>query len=413
MAHIMELKKIKRILMTNCLITGKKNLKKVIDLGVHSYADTFIKKEQLKLSEPIYPLQCFLNSSLGLIQSGIITNAKERYNLYDYSYTSSNSKFAKDHWENFNRDVCSKINLKSNSKVLEIGSNDGFLLNKFKKQNMNVLGLDASKQMAKLANKRGVKSLNFIFGHKSSNYIKNKFGQFNLIIANNVFNHSNDPLNFIKSVKNLLNKNGTFVFEVPYWYSSMKTKKFDQIYHEHVTYFTVKFVKKLSTIVNLNILDIEIVDYHGGSLRVYLQKKKIKNKINIKLNKMITEEKKFGLFKLSFYKTFMEQINKDKLNLLKKIIDLKIKGYHIVGVGAAAKGNTFLNFHKLNFSLIDCITDSSYFKINKFTPLSRIPIFSDNILKNKKNTYILFLSWNIKKALKDKLLLINKNLKFI
>ena len=401
--------------MTSCLITKQKNLKQIIDLGIHPYADTFINKNQLNFSEPFFSLQCFLNPNLGLIQSGVKTNAKDRYNLYDYSYTSSNSLFSKNHWDNFCNVVIKNTELKNKSYVLEIGSNDGYLLNRFKKNKMKVVGVDASIKMTGIANKKNITSLNMIFDKNSSKLLLKKFGKFDLIIANNVFNHSNDPLGFITSVKKLLKKDGTFVFEVPYWYSSMKTMKFDQIYHEHVTYFTVKFIKNLCKITDLNVFDIQEVDYHGGSLRVFIKNYNIKtsHKVTSKINKMITKEEKFGLFKLSFYKVFMKRIEKNKLILLSKIIKIKQKGFSVVGVGAAAKGNTFLNFHNLNSSLIDFITDSSKHKINKYTPLSRIKILSDNALRKKNNCYILFLSWNIKTSLKTKLLKINKNLKFI
>jgi len=393
----------------------KKNLKdiKIIDLGFHPYADTFLRKDQLSDSEPVFQLSCYLSRKTGVIRNGIRTDADSRYNLYDYSYTSSNSNYSKNYWEQYAKDISQELNIKNNFRILEIGSNDGYLLKCFKKYTPETLGVEASKLMCKVSKKNKIKTLNLIFNLENSKKIKKKKQKFDIVISNNVLNHSNDVIDFILGVKHLLNKNGFFIFELPYWYNLVLNEQFDQIYHEHVNYFTVKssnfFLKKCG----LQIVKIKETNYHGGCIRIYA-KIGSNNKNNSLIKDYINKENKLGLFKEKTYKKIMENLNKKKISFLKKIISLKNEDYKIIGVGAAAKGNTFLNFLRLDNLLVDYITDSSKFKINKYSPVSRIPIKPDEFIKKIKGKIcVIFLSWNLEKILKPKILKYKKNIKFI
>ena len=385
---------------------------KILDLGMHPFADTFIKASQLCCSEPVFPLQCFLDQESGLIQLANISNDYDRYNLYDYSYTSSNSNFAKNHWESYASTIKQKINLK-NKFIVEIGSNDGYLLKMFTSES-KVLGVDASKEMTELCISNGVRSLNAIFNKETSDIINDSFGKADLVIANNVFNHSNNPIDFALGVYNLLNDDGIFIFELPYWGDTVNSGKFDQVYHEHITYFTVKSAYHMLKSVGLEIFDIEFVNYHGGSIRVYSNKRK-DNDFESKIQDLIEQETAQGLFDIETYTKWQSEINLEKSKFLIKIHQIKIDEPDalIIGVGAAAKANTLINFYKLDNSVIDFITDSSPYKQKKFTPLSRIPITDDNIFKNYENVYALILSWNISDSLKSVLNNINPKIKYI
>jgi SAM-dependent methyltransferase len=387
-------------------------MNKIIDLGMHPFADTFVSKNQLNESEPVYPLECFLDKDTGEVKVGVRTDAHGRYIAYDYSYTSANSKFSKDHWINFAKDVNEKLNLPKNSNVVEIGSNDGFLTKQFKDMGYNVLGVDPSPYVKDLALELGVETYCDFFGYEVSNNIGKDFGQANLIIANNVFNHTNDIEDFTAGVENLLNDDGIFVFELPYWYNTIKDQKFDQIYHEHVTYFTVKFSYELLKKHGLEIMDVDVVNYHGGSLRVFA-KKKDEIVLQPHIKSMIEEEESFGLFKESTYVKFVQDLHQKRNTFLKKIYKIKSKGYSIIGIGAAAKGNTLLNFYNLDNSVIDYITDSSEHKQGKYTPLTRIPIVGDEIFGEYDKVYGLILSWNISDIIKENLRKINKKIKFL
>ena len=387
-------------------------MKKIIDLGMHPYADTFIKENQLNKTEPVYPLQCFLDEKTGHIEVGCQTNPDERYNLYDYSYTSSNSEFSRKYWESYAIEVCEKLKLKEPINIAEIGSNDGYLAKQFQNKGHKVLGIDSSSYMSKLANKLGVNTFCGMFDSTLSETIVNMFSKMDLIIANNVFNHSNDPLDFALGAKNLLSSNGVFVFEVPYWYNTIVDKKFDQIYHEHVSYFTVKSSKELLKKAGLTVFDVEVVDYHGGSIRVY--SKVNPSKISPNVSKLIDKEEKEGLFKAETYSKFMTDIKTKRAKFLKKLYQISEKNIPIVAVGAAAKGNTFLNFYNLDNTVIDYVTDISIHKKDKYTPLTRIPIQDDKtVFKQYKEVYVIILSWNISSMLKKKLKEINNNIKFL
>ena len=397
----------------NCLISGGKVVK-ILDFGMHPYADTFVAQSQLHRTEPIFPLECYLNPESGQVQLGYISRDSDRYSLYSYSYTSSNSKFARNHWDEYHAKMAERFKLKGKT-VVEIGSNDGYLLHQFKGDN-KVLGVDPSKEMAKIAaSTYGVKTVNKLFTSKTASEIKSRSGQADFVIANNVFNHSNDPLDFAKGVSALLRAGGMFVFESPYWKDTIESKHFDQVYHEHISYFTAKSAWTLLSKVGLEIFDMEVVDYHGGSLRVYARKTgKVKVKKLPIVSKMIAEETKFGLFDPATYEKFQKDIALIRDTFLSKIHDIKSKGHSIVAVGAAAKGNTLLNFYRLDKTIIDYVTDSSVYKQGKYTPLTRIPIVPDEIFKNyRQGVYALILSWNISAPLKENLLKLNDKIKFL
>ncbi len=401
------------MMRNSCLICNSKDIEEIIDLGSHPFADTFIPKSRYGEADKIYPLICDLCSDCGNIQLRCITDPEDRYSSHDYSYTSSNSKFARDHWENYAEEVAKKVNLKEGGFIVDIGSNDGYLGEQFLKKGYCVVGVDPSEYMANLAKERKIETFTGIFDEKIKDEIIEKCGNADLVVANNVFNHSNDPLNFAKSVSQLLSKDGKFVFELPYWYIGLENKKFDQIYHEHVTYFTVKSSKSLLENAGMKIISSEIVDYHGGSLRIIAQNKNEVVEDCLEEKVMIEKEELNKTFEPETYHKFMKEILEKRNIFLEEIYKTKNKGFPIIGVGAAAKGNTFLNFYSLDNKVIDYVTDASEHKKGKYTPATRIPIVGDDIFSRYNDVYALILSWNISHILKEKLHEINPNIKFI
>ena len=386
-------------------------MKKIIDLGMHPYADTFISYKHLDKTEPIYPLQCLLDTKSGHIKLRYQTNPDDRYNLYDYSYTSANSSFSRNYWDEYAKHVSKKLNL-NNSTIFEIGSNDGYLSKQFQQLGHKVIGIDSSKYMSEIANDIGIETYCGVFNSNESFKIKEKFGKSNLIVANNVFNHSNDPIDFAIGIKELLEEDGVFVFEVPYWYNTIMDNRFDQIYHEHVSYFTVKSCNEMLKNVGLQVFDVEIVDYHGGSIRVYSSINP--KQINARIYDYIKIEEDAGLFQESTYIEFMKQLKIRRGNFLEKLYSIAKDNVPIVAVGAAAKGNTFLNFYNIDNTVIDYVTDASKHKIGKYTPLTRIPIQDDETVFSKYDkVYVIILSWNISSILKEKLRKLNNNITFL
>jgi SAM-dependent methyltransferase len=399
-------------LVTQCMITGKP-VAKVLDFGQHAYADTFVAENQLNLSEPVFPLQVYLNSESGSIQLGYVSHAEDRYNLYSYSYTSSNSVTARTHWNSYVQDLEQKFPIEG--LIVEIGSNDGYLLQQFQRPGVITLGVDSSAEMCTLASLAGVHTINALFDLELSDRIKYKHGPAHLICANNVFNHANDPVAFAQGICNLLSPNGVFVFEVPYWLSMIESGRFtDMVYHEHPTYFTVKMAWEVLVAAGMEIVDYDVVDYHGGSLRVFAQRK-VTGNMPITIEDAIARETQIGLFDPRFYQVVQRRFEQQRDAWLHDFYRLRMAEPEAVfiGVGAAAKANTWLTWHGLNKTHLHCITDSSAHKQGKYTPLSRIPILDDAEFAKHDHPYALILSWNIGEGLKKAILNTNPNTRFL
>ena len=395
-----------------CLICNSQELKRIIDLGMHPFADTFVGAGYEDKCELIYPLQCDLCQYCGQIQTSCQTDPQDRYALRDYSYTSANSAYSRSHWQEYVRDVLSYADVSPADLIVEAGSNDGFVLKEVSDKGFsNCVGVDPSRVMAEEAKKKyGITTRVGLFedvAHEPQSNLRNC----KLIMANNVFNHSNDPVAFIKGVAEALDEDGCFVYELPYWVILLESKKFDQIYHEHVSYFTATSSYNLLRSNGLYIDKVEIVDYHGGSLRVYA--KKGTGPINPSLQELMDRERELKVFSPSTYEKFMEDIMRVRSAFMKKVHDIKEGGGKIIAVGAAAKGNTFLNFYGLDNTLIECVTDASSFKQNKRTPLTRIPIYGDEVFSQYDEVHALILSWNISQKLKHILREINPDIKFM
>jgi len=393
-------------LVTHCLISGEP-VEKILDFGQHPYADTFVSDQQYSLSEPVFPLQVYMNSDSGSVQLGYISDASERYNLYSYSYTSSNSQTSRDHWDELAEYV--KSTYGNDRLVVEVGSNDGYLIGQFAKG----LGIDSSQDMCGIAMERGINTLNALFDVMVADHVRETHGPANAVLANNVFNHANDPVGFAIAVSKLLDDTGVFIFEVPYWGWMVTNGKFpDMVYHEHPSYFTVKSAQTLLERAGLTITDFELVNYHGQSLRITARKGQARSD---KVTKAIREETEQGLFNPEFYASLQDKLVKAKVEWLNKFYQLLSDDPQavIIGVGAAAKANTWLRWHGLDATVIKCITDSSPYKQGKYTPLTRIPICSDEEFANHTNPYALVLSWNIGEPLRQALLEINPNTRFI
>ena len=400
----------KNKLRSKCLCCNKNKLNEIINLGLHSFADRFVPKKKLNIIDPKYPLILDMCNNCKFIQSRVVTDPKNRYLEIDYSYTSSNSNYSRNHWVEF-ADSLEKKTILKNKKIIEIGSNDGFLSYLLKKKGAEVLGVDASEFMVKISKKK-INAIQSIFNNNQSKKIKKLFGKADIIIANNVFNHSDKPLDFLKGVYNLLKENSIFIFEQPNFTVGVLSLKFDQIYHEHVSYFTARNIKSILDYSNLKILSLSKNKYHGGSLRTVAAKKNSSLK-EFKIDKFINYENKKSIYKLEFYKKMIKKINYKKKFLLSTLINLSTKGYVIAGVGAGAKSNTFLTFYGLDYKIIKFLTDSSLFKKNKYTPVTRIIIKDDKELIKYKKIACIILSWNISNLVINKIKKLNKKIKII
>ena len=380
---------------------------KILDFGQHPYADTFISEQQYAISEPVFPLQVYINPESGSVQLGYVSDAEERYNLYSYSYTSSNSKTARDHWDELAEYVKSKYG--SDKLVVEVGSNDGYLIGQFP----NGIGVDSSSEMCGLSMERGINVINALFDVMVADHIRGSYGPANVVLANNVFNHANNPVDFAIAVSKLLDDTGVFIFEVPYWGWMVTNGQFpDMVYHEHPSYFTVKSAQNLLARAGLTIADYELVNYHGQSLRITARRGQ---EVADKVVHAIKQETEQGLFDTEFYRKYQEHLELQKTKWLSNFYRLLEEDPDavVIGVGAAAKANTWLHWHGLDSTVIRYVTDASPYKQGKYTPLTRIPICGDEMFAEYKSPYALILSWNISDGLRKALLNINPNTRFI
>jgi SAM-dependent methyltransferase len=395
-----------------CMITGAP-VTKILDFGQHAYADTFISQDQLNLSEPVFPLQVWMNPESGSIQLGYVSHAEDRYNLYSYSYTSSNSATARAHWDEYATTV--KNRLGKIKFAVEIGSNDGYLINQFRGEDVRAIGVDPSEEMCEVAKQRGVEVMPALFNDVVAHDLATGVGQANVIMANNVFNHANDPVAFARAVSALLATDGIFVFEVPYWLSMIESGRFtDMVYHEHPTYFTVKMAWNVLKAAGLEIIDFDVVNYHGGSLRVFARRD-TGAAMPLTVEDAIARETQVGLFDTRFYQVVQSRFEQQRDQWLHDFYKLRMAEPDAVfiGVGAAAKANTWLTWHGLNKTHLEFVTDSSTFKQGKYTPLSRIPIADDAVFAQYDRPYALILSWNIGEGLRRAILNINPNTRFL
>ncbi len=399
-------------LMGKCIICGTEDVKRVIELGYHPPADTFLKKEELKNGQRFYLLNCVLCMCCGHLQTEYIVPKEERYNEVEYSYTSSNSQIAREHWEEYCETTLQYAQIKKGEHIIEFGSNDGYLLAQFMKRGCAVTGMDPSLSMVGLSQSKGIMTIHGFLNEKNIAAATRKNGTARMIIGNNVFNHIETPNEALQVIKSALGTGGFFTLEVPYHKDLIEKFLFDTIYHEHISYFSVKSLDFLCKKNQMYIAKIEHNNYHGGSLRVYISNEQRKYNA-AEVATYIAQENHSGIFDTETYQRFMEKITKDKMNVLSVIYSEKKKGKKIVAIGAAAKGNTLLNFYKLDASVLEFVTENSPYKIGKYTPGSCIPIVEDGWLLKKEVDIALILPWNIGNFLIEKIKKMNSKLQFI
>jgi 2-polyprenyl-3-methyl-5-hydroxy-6-metoxy-1,4-benzoquinol methylase len=364
-------------------------------------------EDEMPEMEPMFPLVVNICDNCHHTQLKYTVPAELRYCKHDYSYDSSNSNVSIAHFTDLAEDIIFKYGVNKDDLICDIGSNIGTLLEAFRRiQQCEVVGIDPSSNISKLANERGIRTINEFFNDKSVADIL-KIKKPKVITATNVLNHSEDIDNFFKCCSRLIHEQGVVVIEVPYLHELMKKTAFDTIYLEHVNYFSIKPLASYLEVLGFGIDDIAISEYMCGTLRLFI--KKNVNHSNI-VKKFIDNEIVGGLFSEQTYEDFMGRVKQIKYFLNKKLFDVKSSGGKIIAIGAATKGNTLLNYCKIDSSLIEYVTDTSFLKIGKITPGSHLPIRSDNSI-GPDITYGLILPWNIADHLKMKLS--NLGLKYI
>ncbi|MCP5064607.1 MAG: class I SAM-dependent methyltransferase [Ignavibacteriae bacterium] len=379
----------------NCRFCNNKLEHTFVDLGEQPLCNNNIHVENQNQFEEKYPLKTFICSNCFLVQTSYNINPSSIYK--DYTYFSSYSTSWMKHAKKYTEMITKKLNLSNRNFVVEIASNDGYLLGNFVKTKIPCLGIEPSATVAEVANKNNIKTICEFFTKDSSNKLSKEYSKADLIIANNVFAHVPDINDFTAGLKIMLKDKGVITIEFPYLVELIKNNQFDTIYHEHFFYYSFYSASNILKKHGLKLFDVEKLNTHGGSLRLYVthidNKKQIKNKNVLDIQ---SEEEKLGITNLDYYSSFLNKIKKKKKIFIEILKDIKKQNKTIAGYGAPGKGNTLLNYYNIDSTIIDFTVDRNPIKQNTLLPGSRIPVYSlDKIIKSKPD-YILILPWNLK-----------------
>ena len=383
--------------MTKCSFCQNNLSYKVLDLGLSPLANGYLDNKKKIKYEKSYPLELYICDKCKLVQTSKKLPSKIVFQK-DYSYLSSTSKTWVEHSEKYFHKIKKKLKLNKNSFVLEIASNDGYLLDFFNKAKIPNLGIEPTLFTSNVAKKKGIKVVNDFFSLSLAKKLSRKLNKIDLIIANNVIAHIPDLNNFVKGLSLLMNKyQSVATLEFQYLKTLIEKNQFDTVYHEHYFYYSLLSINNVLTHHNLKIIDVEKLKTHGGSLRLYVasSNKKVGSEFNIKNFVNVQKNEKINkIDTLNYYKKFQFKTNESKKKFIKFLNVNKNK--KIFAYGAAAKGNTFLNFVKTNSNFIENIFDQSKLKIGKYLPGTHIPILDPANIKDFDFDILLIMPWNIK-----------------
>ena len=372
----------------HCRVCQSSKMVKVIDLGKMPPANAFLTRRELSKPEENFPLAVYFCKNCTLLQLRDVVHPKLLYTHYDYM--SSASKPLADYLSALGRELADRFVDSKNDLVVDIGGNDGTLLSAIKDR-CRVLNIEPAKRIAKISESSGIPAVNSFFSEKIADRILKKFGPAKVITANNVVAHVNDLNDLFSGIKILIGDKGVFSFDVHWVGNLVGEGGFDQIYHEHLCYFSLNVVKRFVESQGLRVFDVQLTDMHGASLRVFVSKNK---PITSAVSRVLKEEKKRKLDKLSTYVSFAGKVNKNKKDFINLLTGLRKKNKIIVGYGAPAKGNTLFNFCGINNKHIDFIIDTTPIKQGLYAPGSRIPVFHPDEFTKRQPDYAILLAWN-------------------
>jgi SAM-dependent methyltransferase len=368
----------------------------VIDLGMSPLCEKFISAAHLNEMEKFYPLHAFVCKNCWLMQLEEFETPDEIFAV-DYSYYSSYSATWVDHARKYTRQMIYQFDINSKSLVVEIASNDGYLLQWFVKEGIPVLGIDPAANIAKAAVEKGVRTEVKFFGREIALELVKNYGKADLLIGNNVLAHVPDINDFVGGMKEMLGTGGVITMEFPHLQRLIEENQFDTIYHEHFSYLSFSVVNRIFNYHGITLFDVEELSTHGGSLRIFGKHSDDKNKIITgRVHELLQREKELGFESVDFYLEIEEKVKETKRKLLMFLIDIKRQNKSVVGYGAPGKGNTLLNYCGIRTDFLDYTVDISPHKQGNFLPGTHIPILHPDQLKKTRPDYILILPWNLK-----------------
>lgn len=397
----------KKTELPRCRFCGSELQHTFVDLGMQPLCESYLSPDQLNQMEPFYPLHTYVCKNCFLVQLEEYVSPERIFS--EYAYFSSYSETWLDHAKNYAEMIIDRLGLDRKSQVVEIGSNDGYLLQYFARKGIPVLGVEPAANVAAAAIRNGIPTNVQFFGLKTANDLATEKKHADLLIGNNVLAQVPDLNGFVKSMKILLKRKGTITMEFPHLMKLMAGNQFDTIYHEHFSYFSFLTAERVFAAHDLTIYDVEELPTHGGSLRIYARHSEDASKrVTSHVDELRTKENTEGFTNLEKYFSFAEKVKETKRALLDSLISLRRKKKSIVGYGAPGKGNTLLNYCGIRSDFLDYTVDRNHYKQGKFLPGTHIPIFHPDRIKETKPDYVLILPWNLKDEIMKQMSYIGK-----
>jgi SAM-dependent methyltransferase len=366
-----------------------------VDLGMSPLCESYVSEDKLNQMEPFYPLHVYVCENCFLVQLDEFVSPEEIFS--EYAYFSSYSDSWVEHAKNYTDMIVHRLGLTTQSFVIEVASNDGYLLQHFVARGIPVLGIEPAANVAKAAEERNVPTLVKFFGEKLARELARENRHADLILGANVLAQVPDVNDFVEGIRVLLKPQGVVTIEFPHLLRLMEENQFDTIYHEHFSYFSFITAEKIFARHGLTLFDVEELPTHGGSLRIYARHTSDHSKpVSVRVAELRTREESAGFMRLERYSSFAEQVEETKRKLLEFLIATKRQGKTIAGYGAPGKGNTLLNYCGIRSDFIDYTVDRNLYKQGKFLPGTHIPILHPDKIRETKPDYVFILPWNFK-----------------
>jgi SAM-dependent methyltransferase len=373
-----------------------------VDLGMSPLCESYVSAEQLNHMEPFYPLHVYVCEHCWLVQ--LLEYVSPEHIFSEYAYFSSYSESWLRHAAAYAEMAIARFGLDGTSRVVEIASNDGYLLRNFVERQIPALGVEPAANVAAAAVKNGIPTVVKFFGKKTASDLAAEGKQADLLVGNNVLAHVPDINDFVAGLKTLLKPRGVITMEFPHLLRLVQGNQFDTIYHEHFSYLSLRAVEGIFSAHGLTLFDVEEIPTHGGSLRIYARHRGDDSRpVERRVDSLRAREARAGIDRLEFYSAFAETVKETKRKLLDFLIRTKRRGRTIAGYGAPGKGNTLLNYCGVRTDLLDYVVDRSPYKQGKFLPGTHIPIFPPEEISATKPDYVLILPWNLKHEIMSQL----------
>jgi SAM-dependent methyltransferase len=378
-----------------CRFCGAKALSTFVDLGVSPFCQTHIEPQNLHAMEPFFPLHARVCDACFLVQLEEFAAPSDIFS--EYAYFSSYADTWVEHARRYAASMQERFGIGRDSLVVEIASNDGYLLQHFVAADVPVLGIEPAANIARVAREKGIRTDVSFHGRSNAARIVSQYGQADLLLGNNVLAHVPDLNDFVAGMRTLLKPHGVITMEFPHLLRLMEQNQFDTIYHEHFSYFSFLTVEKVFAAHGLTLFDVDELPTHGGSLRIYGRHAEDESRPrSSRVASLRQRELALRFGRLETYRAFAGQVQETKRRILRLLIDLKSAGKQIAGYGAPGKGNTLLNYCGIRTDFLDYTVDRNPYKQGKYTPGCRIPIFGPEKIRATRPDYIFILPWNLR-----------------